>query len=72
MKRLLLLCVFLAFAYPCRAQHIDGGGRSVTSVGATVPALMTISGSPVIDAGTLAFGFANQSGNCFLAGSGSV
>lgn len=41
-----------------------GGGGTVTSVAATVPsALLTISGSPITNSGTLAFGLANGAAN---------
>jgi hypothetical protein len=45
-------------------RYVIVGGGSVTSVAATVPSsLLTISGSPITGAGTLAFGLATQSAN---------
>lgn len=44
-----------------------GGSGTVTSVDASVPTYMTISGNPVTTTGTLAFDFDVQSGNKFLA-----
>ncbi len=71
MRRLLLLCALL-LAVRADAQFIGGGATgggsgTVTRVDASVPSLMTISGNPITTTGTLAFGFANQSGNCFIA-----
>jgi hypothetical protein len=57
--------------YQCSGGHyvaISGGGSgTVTSVAATVPSFMTLSGSPVTTSGTLAFDFSAQSGRKFLA-----
>ena len=47
---------------------VSGSPSAVTSVGATVPAFMTISGSPITSSGTLAFGLANESANTIFAG----
>lgn len=43
------------------------GSGTVTSVAATVPAYMTISGSPITTSGTLAFDFASQAANKFFS-----
>lgn len=52
---------------PCAYNLISGaclsGTGTVTSVTATVPAYMSISGSPVTTTGTLGFDFGAQSGN---------
>ena len=45
-----------------------GGSGSVTSVALTVPAEFTVTGSPIVGAGTLAIGKANISANQFLRG----
>lgn len=45
--------------------HSSGG--SVTSVAATVPAFMTVTGSPITTSGTLAFSFNSESANTFFA-----
>ncbi len=45
----------------------SGASGTVTSVTATVPSYMSISGSPVTTSGTLGFDFGAQSGNKFLA-----
>lgn len=44
------------------------GSGTVTSVGLTVPNIMSVSGSPVTAAGTLAVSLATQSANTVLAG----
>ncbi len=46
----------------------SAGTGTVTSVAATVPTIMTISGTPVTSSGTLAFGLATQSANLVFAG----
>jgi len=43
------------------------GSGTVTSVAATVPAFMTVGGSPIATNGTLAFSFNSQTANSFLA-----
>lgn len=48
-----------------------GGGGTVSSVAATVPSFMSLSGSPITTTGTLAFGFNNQAQNSVLAGPSS-
>lgn len=49
------------------------GTGTVTSVAATVPAYMTIGGTPITAAGTLAFGFGNETTNLvFAAPNGST
>jgi hypothetical protein len=45
-----------------------GGSGTVTSVGATVPAWLSVSGSPVTTSGTLAISANTQSANTVLAG----
>lgn len=45
-----------------------GGSGTVTSVAATVPSFLTISGSPITTSGTLAFDLATQSANTVFAG----
>lgn len=52
--------------YVAVPTSVSGTG-TVTSVAATVPAFMTIGGSPITTAGTLAFDFASQTANKFLA-----
>lgn len=52
-------------------QHLIGGSGSVTSVGLSMPADFTVSGSPVTGAGTLTAVWANESANRFLAGPSS-
>jgi len=55
-------------------QPIVAGGAgsgSVTSVGLTMPAEFTVTGSPIINAGTLAVTKANQNANLFYAGPGN-
>lgn len=44
---------------------------TVTSVAATVPAELSVSGSPITTSGTLAFSWANQSANLIFAGPSS-
>jgi hypothetical protein len=45
-----------------------GGSGTVTSVALTVPAFLSVAGSPVTTAGTLAVTLANQSANLIFAG----
>jgi hypothetical protein len=45
-----------------------GGGGTVTSVGLSLPALFTVTGSPVTTSGTLTATLATQSANLVLAG----
>ena len=45
-----------------------GGSGSVNSVGLSMPAMFTVSGSPVTSTGTLTATLASQSANMFLAG----
>jgi hypothetical protein len=45
-----------------------GGGGSVTSVGLSLPAEFSVSGSPVTGAGTLTASWVSQTGNYVLAG----
>jgi hypothetical protein len=45
-----------------------GGSGTVTSVGLTMPSILTVTGSPVTTAGTLAANLASQAQNSFLAG----
>lgn len=47
-------------------QTVSGSG-TVTSVAATVPAYMTLTGSPVTTTGTLGFNFASQAANLHFA-----
>lgn len=48
-----------------------GGGGTVTSVGLSMPAIFSVSGSPVTGAGTLTVNLANQSANLVFAGPSS-
>ena len=48
-----------------------GGGGSVTSVGLSLPAIFSVSGSPVTTTGTLTGTLVNQSANTFFAGPSS-
>lgn len=50
------------------ATVTGGGGGTVTSVGLSLPALFSVSGSPVTTAGTLTAALATQSANLVLAG----
>ena len=52
------------------AIYCDGGalGGSVTSVAATVPSYMSVTGLPITGAGTLAFTFGSESSNTFFGG----
>lgn len=47
------------------------GGGTVTSVGLSAPSIFTVSGSPVISAGTLTFSLNTQSANTVFAGPSS-
>ena len=49
-----------------RLVGADAG--TVTSVGLSVPSILTVSGSPVTGSGTITIGLANQSANTVLAG----
>lgn len=49
------------------ANGTGGGGGTVTSVSATVPSYMSISGSPITTSGTLAFDFGSQTANKVFA-----
>lgn len=46
-------------------------GGTVTSVGITAPAFLSVSGSPITGAGTLALSLANQAANTFFMGPSS-
>lgn len=46
-------------------------GSAVTSVGLSMPATFSVSGSPITSSGTLSVTFANQTANTFLAGPSS-
>lgn len=48
-----------------------GGSGTVTSVAATVPAFLTIAGTPITVSGTLAFDLATQAANLIFAGPSS-
>ncbi len=52
-------------------QVVSPGGGSVTSIGLTMPAEFTVSGSPVSSSGTLAVTKANQNANFVYAGPSS-
>lgn len=53
-------------------RWVTGGGTgTVTSVDATVPSILTISGNPITTSGTLAFGLSNQVANTIWAGPAS-
>jgi hypothetical protein len=45
-----------------------GGSGTVTSVDATVPSILTITGNPITTSGTLAFGLATEAANKLFAG----
>jgi hypothetical protein len=45
-----------------------GSGGTVTSVGMTVPSILSVSGSPITGSGTLAVTLANESANTVFAG----
>ena len=47
---------------------VPPGIGTVTSVDASVPAFMTISGNPITSSGTLSFGFGNENANMIFAG----
>jgi hypothetical protein len=47
------------------------GGNAVTSVGMTVPSIMSVAGSPVTSSGTLAVSLATESANTCFAGPSS-
>lgn len=49
----------------------SAGAGTVTSVGLSMPAIFTVSGSPVVAAGTLTATLANQNANLVWAGPGS-
>jgi hypothetical protein len=49
----------------------NAGGGTVTSVAMTVPAILSVAGSPVTTTGTLAVSLANQSANTMFAGPSS-
>lgn len=46
----------------------NAGGGTVTSVAMTVPSILSVSGSPITNSGTLAVTLANESANTVLAG----
>jgi hypothetical protein len=48
-----------------------GGGGTVTSVGLTAPTQLSVTGSPITGAGTLALAWVNQNANLVLAGPSS-
>jgi hypothetical protein len=52
-------------------QVVSPGGGSVTSIGLTMPAEFTVSGSPISSSGTLAVTKANQNANLVYAGPSS-
>lgn len=52
-------------------QVVSPGGGSITSVGLTMPAEFTVSGSPVTTSGTLAVSKVNQNANIVYAGPSS-
>lgn len=71
---LVVVLMFTAFSVAfAQTQIVSAGGGgagsngTVTSVTATVPAFMGISGSPVTTTGTLAFSFATQAQNLIFA-----
>lgn len=70
-QRILLFCVGLIASANLSAQYIPpasgGGSGSVTSVAATVPSYMVVSGSPITTSGTLAFSFGSQLQNLMFA-----
>jgi hypothetical protein len=55
-----------ATAWACASDANSGG--TLTSVAATVPSFLTISGSPITTSGTLAFSLATESANTIFAG----
>src|SRR5690348_10523595 len=52
----------------CALVQPQSGAGTVTSVGLSLPAAFTVSGSPVTSAGTLTAAWANQSANLVFAG----
>lgn len=52
------------------ALGVTGGG-TVTSVGLTMPAIFSVSGSPIVSAGNISVSLANQSPNTFFSGPAS-
>jgi len=54
-----------------RLPSSGAGSGSVTSVGFTVPSILTVSGSPITGAGSIALGVAAESANLVLAGPAS-
>lgn len=77
---LALLLIFLALPALPQTKFIatsaGGGGSGVTSVAATVPSFMAVSGSPITSTGTLAFTFNTQAQGLVFAspcsGTGAV
>lgn len=72
-----LLCISISLRSHAQTKVISAGGTStgggggsgtVESVAATVPAYMTLTGSPITTTGTLAFGFATQAQGTIFAG----
>lgn len=65
---------FVALNYTGSAWQLDfssdtiSGGGTVTSVGLALPAILTVSGSPVVGSGTLTAVLATQSANLVFAG----
>ncbi len=53
------------------AADFPAGTGTVTSVAATVPTEITLTGSPITTSGTLAFSWTNESANKFFAGPSS-
>ena len=59
--------ISISGAWPNNTISATASGGSVTSVAATVPAYMTLAGSPITTTGTLAFGFGSETANLFFA-----
>ena len=56
---------------PFPAYGSGGGSGTVTSVAASVPSILSISGSPITTSGTLAITLATETANTVLSGPGS-
>jgi hypothetical protein len=56
--------------YPDQAVLTPGGG-TVTSIALTAPAELTVTGSPIVNSGTIALAWANENANLIFAGPAS-
>ena len=59
------------FLYPFDIGAAGAGGGTVTSIGLALPAIFSVTGSPVTTSGTLTGAFANQSANTVFSGPSS-